>query len=137
MKPTPHHIDPAKFTVDPSTGCWNWNKAKNANGYGILGSKGSSGLAHRVYYELAKGPIPDNKPLDHLCRNRACVNPDHLEAVTFSTNSRRGARARLSMEKARAIRALRGAMPASQVARLYGVTDTNIYAIWHNRTWRE
>lgn len=136
-KPAPRQIDPTRFTVDPSTGCWNWSKARNANGYGIIGSGGSCYLAHRMYYELAKGPIPDNKPLDHLCRNRVCVNPDHLEPVTNSTNSRRGAATRLSMDKARAIRALRGAMPASQVARLYDVTEGNIYAIWHNRTWRE
>lgn len=67
--------------------CWEWTGARNPDGYGKTGST----LAHRVVYELIVGPIPDGMVIDHLCRNRACVNPSHLEPVTNRENVLRGA----------------------------------------------
>ncbi len=64
-------------------GCWLWTGALNSNGYG-MGATGVS--AHRLAYEWMVGPIPYGRDLDHLCRNRACVNPHHLEPVTRSVN---------------------------------------------------
>ncbi len=59
-------------------------------GYGLAWHKGHNNLAHRRVYELLRGPIPEGLTLDHLCRERSCVNPDHLEPVTFRENIRRG-----------------------------------------------
>ena len=78
-------------------GCWEWAGAHTGPGYGKIreGGVGSPLLgAPRVIYEICKGPIPGGLQLDHLCRNRGCVRPDHLEPVTQSENISRGYTAR-------------------------------------------
>lgn len=71
-------------------GCHEWTGCKKPNGYGELQRGGKHLFAHRFYYEQSKGPIPLGKQIDHLCRKRDCVNPDHLEAVTQRENLLRG-----------------------------------------------
>lgn len=73
-----------------NTPCWDWPGRLWDSGYGVVQKNSKSLRAHRVVYEAAKGKIPDGKVLDHLCRNRRCVNPDHLEPVTLSENILRG-----------------------------------------------
>lgn len=81
-----------KFDIQEN-GCWIWNASKTNNGYSQLRSRvhkfhGNSG--HRFSYIYHKGEIPKGLEIDHLCRNRDCVNPEHLEAVTSSVNHLRG-----------------------------------------------
>ncbi len=77
-----------RITATPF-GCWQWTAACDAQGYGIFTVGGRNRIAHRYVYELLAGPIPDGLQVDHLCRNRGCVNPDHLEPVTAKVNTNR------------------------------------------------
>ncbi len=79
-----------KISPEPNSGCWLWTASLNWRGYGQVRSNGPVRMAHRVVYEAYKGGIPDGLQLDHLCRVRSCVNPDHLEPVTPKENVRRG-----------------------------------------------
>lgn len=74
--------------------CWEWQARLGLNGYGMWTTRVPDGrrvtrYAHRVAYETSSGPVPDGLELDHLCRNRRCANPAHLEIVTHAENSRR------------------------------------------------
>ena len=68
--------------------CWLWTANRKSGGYGQLTLNGKRRLAHRLVYELMVGPIPDGMQLDHLCRQRGCVNPGHLRVCTLRENSR-------------------------------------------------
>jgi hypothetical protein len=75
---------------DPDA-CWIWTGRLDRYGYGKINMRlGTTSTAHRMAYFMVKGDIPDGLQLDHLCRNRACVNPDHLEPVTNRVNVLRG-----------------------------------------------
>lgn len=89
--------------------CWEWTGTVSRNGYGAFmfldptAGKVVNKLAHRLVYEQLTGPIPAGLDLDHLCRNRRCVNPDHLEPVTRRENLRRGFGGQLAGRRQRAL----------------------------------
>lgn len=75
----------AMFTIEwrgHTSACWIWQRVKQAGGYGVKGNV----LAHRYFWQIVNGPVPDGLEIDHLCCNRDCVRPDHLEAVTKREN---------------------------------------------------
>lgn len=91
--------------VDFTGNCWVWQGFKDPDGYGSYGSKkllkaySWGKRAHKIAYLSLGGHIPKDHVLDHTCRNRACVNPAHLEPVTTGENTRRGAKARKSSKR--------------------------------------
>lgn len=80
--------------VEKTEDCWHWKGAISDPGYGRISVGNRLRYAHRLSYELNVGPIPDGLSIDHLCRVRDCVRPDHLEAVTLAENTRREMSAR-------------------------------------------
>lgn len=78
------------YPIEVVGDCWEWRGLRTApNGYGRVIVDGKRLMAHRVVYEACVGAIPDGLVIDHLCRNKPCVNPAHLEPVTQTENVRR------------------------------------------------
>lgn len=108
------------YLVDDETGCWIWRKSVMSDGYGSCRRDNKSWLAHRWYYTQSKGTIPRGLEIDHLCRVRLCVNPDHLEAVTRQVNIQRTAITKLTPDEVREIRAAKGSR--REIAERFGIS---------------
>lgn len=78
-----------KVVIDHTTGCWLWTAAQDGHGYGQISVNGRPDKAHRLAYRIYMGEIPVGLCIDHLCRTRLCVNPEHLEPVTLAENTLR------------------------------------------------
>ena len=88
--------------VKKTESCWEWKGAKSSTGYGNFSVKYKQHGAHRFAWELLRGPVPEGMTLDHICKNRGCVNPEHMEVVSRGENSRRGIAQRARVLKCRA-----------------------------------
>lgn len=80
----------ANYVINRETACWEWTARLDRDGYGHLRVDGPRHLAHRFAYTMLVGPIPEGLTIDHLCRVRHCVNPEHMEPVTRAVNTLRG-----------------------------------------------
>lgn len=113
------------------TPCWIWKRSMNNNGYGKWRKKGyDTNLAHKVMFLMSGGVIPHKFELDHLCKNRSCIRPDHLETVLKVINARRGLRAKLTITQILEIYTKRDAgEKVLDLAKYYGVSDRTICAV--------
>lgn len=135
--------------------CWVWTGAKTSKGYGGLqeGGRGSKMLlAHRVSYEIHKGPLADGMLVLHSCDNPSCVNPDHLRAGTQSENIKEAfskgrkyapkasgddnPKSKITAVQVAFIKA-NPAIPHTELARLFGVSPNCIRGVRIGRTWKD
>ncbi len=114
-----------------SSMCFVWNGYVDTQGYGRFRNHNA---AHRVAYERVFGPIPEGLQIDHLCDNRACVRPEHLEAVTLVENLRRGRGIKLTQDQVAEIRA--SSAPRRELAARYGVSRNHIWQIRDGQHWK-
>lgn len=140
-----------RIQIDEVTGCWNWQKARNKSGYGVVNVNDGirkNVLAHRLSFELAKGPIPDGAFICHACDNPSCINPDHLFAGSAADNNedkRRKGRSpagdlhwqdRLCSHDVAEIRVrARCGETHVGIANLFGVASSSITEIINRITW--
>lgn len=110
--------------VDKSGDCWLWTAGCFDSGYGAFQVSGKCVRAHKFSYELARGPVPVGRQLDHLCRNVRCVRPDHLEAVT----------ARVDVLRSHGIAARNALKTHCDVGHVFDLA--NIYSPANGRGWR-
>lgn len=135
MSPPPK--SPVLYVVDELSGCWIWQRARNNHGYGVVRVNGRLTLAHRDFYEAARGPVPPGLELDHEeCDNPACVNPFHVEPVPHVANCRRGRSTRLNSTVVAEIRErVAGGETNIAVAARFGVSDAQVSRIAHGKRW--
>jgi hypothetical protein len=120
--------------LDHPTPCWIWRLARNRDGYGVAWSRhGKMTLAHRVEYEKHIGPVPEGLTLDHLCRERGCVNPEHVEPVTQAENNRRGRGTKLTPGQVREIR--ESSDTQIVLARRHRISQPQVSRIKRGRSW--
>lgn len=137
-----------KVVLDEESNCWVWTACKNSDGYGHFGVGPSTpGKAHRVSYELFRGPIPDGQMVCHKCDNPSCVNPEHLflgsgqdnmddrQAKGRTARGVRNGKSKITPEIARYIR--RSPLSERKIARELGVHRGTVNAVRSGRTWKE
>lgn len=130
------------YFINSKNGCWEWIRALMTGGYASFWYEGKNVKASRFFYEKFIGKIPKGLQLDHLCRNRKCVNPKHLEPVTLKENLRRGLRSRLGRrflneQQVKEIRKLYKEKEYIQIelSKMFGVGQDEISRIINYRRW--
>lgn len=124
--------------VDKTDGCWNWTGYVLPSGYGNwVNRKFGTSRPHRIAYELIVGPISEELQIDHLCRNRLCCNPGHMEAVTQVINVRRSTVAKLTEQDVEGIRSLCATADMSQkeIALAFGISQSQVSRINTRKRW--
>jgi hypothetical protein len=121
-----------------TTPCWIWLRTISHDGYAQQKIIGESHVAHKNNYMRKFGPVPNGKVLDHLCKVRCCVNPDHLEVVSHTENLRRRHDAKLDRQKVNEIKALRGkGKTLNELAAQFNVQANTISRVLSGVRWSE
>lgn len=131
--PTIELKDKHKFEVDPVSDCWNWKLKLDHDGYGRSIYDKKHVHAHRYFYLKYIGEVPKNYVIDHLCRNRKCVNLAHLEPIPTRENTRRGNTAKLTINDVLKIRSL--PMTHVEIAKIYNVNQSTVTRIINKKRW--
>jgi len=125
-----------KYRVNDKTGCWEWIGALGEDGYAALKKDGKRWRAARFFVEYYKNKIPLGYTVDHLCFNKKCVNPEHLEVVTQAENCRRRRVSKLDYNKVNRIRLLyKNGMTQIKLAFKFNVGQDHISRIVNDLSW--
>jgi len=135
-------------SVDKTQSCWVWTKSTRA-GYGQVMVDGKRWSAHRLFYTLHKGPIPDGKLVCHTCDNKLCVNPEHLYVGTHVDNNndtylrnrmpnKQGYNAKnvVKLDLAEALEIKYSKTPSSILEEMFGINQSQISRIRNGKTWK-
>jgi hypothetical protein len=116
-------------------GCWVWRGSRDKAGYGTNADSADNPehLAHRAVWFLLRGQIPEGMTVDHLCRNRGCVNPEHMELVTLKENVRRAPRTKLTLEQVKEIKSSPESL--GSLARRFEVSKQAVYRVRKGLSW--
>lgn len=134
----------SKIEVNEETGCWEWRGAIKRDGYGYFRKpakwygRQEPVAVHRVMYELYVGDVDGGLQIDHLCRNRKCCNPSHLDVVTQTENLRRGEGTKLShMQVSMIKRMIYNKSSIREIAKQFNVSNKCIRDIKTGRCWKD
>lgn len=136
----------ARVIQEPG-GCWLWTRAIDRRGYGLCHVHGRNERAARAAYRAWVGPIPPGRDVHHLCPNRNCINPQHLEALPHGVHLRlhsasgswagsRNSRAKITEADVQYIKVARGLISAKDLSVKFRIGERNVYYIWNGSTWR-
>ena len=134
-------LSPIEYEVEDRgyiTPCWIWKRGKDKDGYGLTQSEsGKTTRAYKRNYEKRFGPVPSDKVLDHLCKQRDCVNELHLQVTSVAVNTRRGKSTKLSVEQVVEIRGLLAThqYKLKSIGDRFNVSWGTIRAIRDGRNW--
>lgn len=120
-----------------SDGCWLWQRSLSG-GYARARVQGRMTLIYKHNWEQENGPVPKDMQLDHICKNRSCCNPEHLELVTPAENVRRGKLSKLTVQDVREIKARSSnGETVAHLSREFNVHTHTVYSILSGRTWKD
>lgn len=131
-----HRKSPVDYLIDKKSGCWIWQLSLSNKGYAQTKVNGKTKEAHRLFYKKYKGDISSGMELDHLCRRRNCVNPQHLEPVTHTENMKRSPKVtHLTDRQIKEILKLKGKKTQKIIAGIYNICPQYVGQLFNGK-WR-
>ena len=127
-------VDALQSRINKTDSCWVWHGAIADNGYSKVRFRNKHTSVHRVIYEHYKGKIPKGFQVDHLCKNKLCVNPEHLEAVTPAENTRRASK-KANLLIVRIIKKLTGKIKQHEISGIFGLHQCHVSRIVSGKRW--
>ena len=127
------------YRIDEKSGCWIWLRATNGRGYGVMVDDKSHRIySHRYFYEKKYGKVPANLEIDHKCKVRSCVNPDHMEPVTHFENCIRSSTTKLTYGQVLKMRKMRKeGKTYKSIAEFFKIAESHAWETISGNRWKK